>query len=211
MKSTQLVRSFLISLAALFAFAFAPQSAVLAGQPVDPSTLNPPPPPQFNPVCEKVGAGTICTVKFSDPPFAGGSGLTCGSGSSSFEPFQFQTRSVEGRRYYDRNGNLTQRHFREVLAGTFTNPLTQTSVSFAGGDTHIHNLTVPGDISTGTETMTGLFRVYLQHGGSVLIDAGRQVFAEDGTFISEAGQHPFNAYFLFGDTSAVQPLCDALE
>jgi hypothetical protein len=53
MKSTQLVRSFLISLAALFAFAFAPQSAVLAGQPVDPSTLNPPPPPQFNPVCVK--------------------------------------------------------------------------------------------------------------------------------------------------------------
>ena len=52
---------------------------------VDPSTLNPPPPPQFNPVCEKVGGGTICTVQFSDPPFAGGSGVFCGSGAGSYE------------------------------------------------------------------------------------------------------------------------------
>ena len=50
---------------------FVPQF-LFAGQPVDPSTLNPPPPPQFNPVCERDGNQTICTVQFSDPPFAGG-------------------------------------------------------------------------------------------------------------------------------------------
>jgi len=67
------------------------------------------------------------------------------------------------------------------------------------------------DISTGTEIMTGSFKVYRVNGGIILIDAGRQVVTEDGTLISESGQHPFNAYFIFGDTSALQPLCDALE
>ena len=31
------------------------QRSVSADRSVDPATLNPPPPPQFNPVCEKVG------------------------------------------------------------------------------------------------------------------------------------------------------------
>src|ERR1700746_2891644 len=89
---------------------------------VDPSTLNPPPPPAINPICEKSGFGTLCTVNFSDPPFAGDSGLACGSGANMFEVFQFSTRSVQGRRYYDQSGNLLKRHFREYLAGTLTNP-----------------------------------------------------------------------------------------
>src|SRR5215472_3494164 len=72
-------------------FAFVPQP-VFAGRSVDPSTLNPPPPPEFNPVCEAVGGGTICTVQFSDPPFAGGTGIICGSGASAFEVFEFQNR-----------------------------------------------------------------------------------------------------------------------
>jgi len=210
-KLGNLLRFFLMVFATLNLLVIAPQSAVFAGESVDPSTLNPPPPPQFNPVCERVGNGTICTVNFSDPPFAGGSGLFCGSGANTFEVFQFQTRSVQGRRYYDVNGNLTRRHFREVLAGTFTNPLTHASLSFSGGDTHLHDLAVPGDISTGTEVTTGSFRVYLTNGGSVLIDAGRQVALQDGTLVSESGQHPFNDYFVFGNTSALQPICDALE
>jgi len=46
--------------------------------------------------------------------------------------------------------------------------------------------------------------------GTVLIDAGRATITEDGTILSEAGQHPFDEYFVFGDTAALQPLCDAL-
>jgi hypothetical protein len=43
----------------------------------------------------------------------------------------------------------------------------------------------------------------------VLIDAGRVVVDEsDGTILFEAGQHHFDAY---GDTAALQPICDALS
>jgi len=181
-----------------------------SGTTVDPSTLNPPPPPAFNPVCEKVGGGTICTVNFSDPPFAGGTGVVCGSGTTAYEVFQFQNRSVQGHRYYDRNGNLTRRHFREVVDGTLTNPLNHQALSFSGGLTHLHDLTIPGDITSGTEQVTGSVRTYLPHGGTVLIDAGRILQAEDGALLSESGQHPFLDYEL-GDTAAVQPLCDALQ
>jgi len=78
MKQTHFARLFIIALALIIALAPQP---VFAGQAVDPSTLNPPPPPQFNPVCKSVGGGTICTVQFSDPPFAGGSGVICGTGA----------------------------------------------------------------------------------------------------------------------------------
>src|SRR5213080_4117630 len=143
---------------------------LFAGQPVDPSTLNPPPNP-LTTVCEKDGNQTICTLQFSDPPFAGGSGVICGTGPTAYEVFQFQNRSVIGKRYYDQNGNLTRRHFREILSGTFSNPQNNAAVSFSGQDTHLHYLATPGDVSSGTDIVTGSFRVYLRHGGSVLLEA----------------------------------------
>jgi hypothetical protein len=183
---------------------------LFAGQPVDPSTLNPPPNP-LTTVCEKDGNQTICTLQFSDPPFAGGSGVICGTGATAYEVFQFQNRSVIGKRYYDQNGNLTRRHFRETLSGTFSNPLTHATASFDGKDTVLHDLTIPGNVSTGTETVTGLFHVYLPHGGTVLFEAGKTINSADGTILSESGPHPFIAYFVLGDAAAVQPLCDALQ
>jgi hypothetical protein len=158
-----------------------------------------------------VGNGTICTVQFSDPPFAGGSGVICGTGANTYEVFQFQNRSVQGKRYYDQNGNLTRRHFHEVDTGTLTNPLTHIAVSFSGRGTTLHDLSIPGDITSGTQILTGSFRVYRPHGGTVIIEVGRTVNAGDGTFLRESGPHPFQDYFVFGDTAAVQPLCDALE
>lgn len=181
------------------------------GQPVDPATLNPPPPPGFNPVCEKDGQQTICTVQFSDPPSAGGSGVICETGAGAYEVFQFQNRSVVGLRYYDANGNLTRKIFREDLIGTFTNPLTHTALSFDGRDTNHVNLTVPGDTTSGTVTITGSFHVHLPNAGQVIFEAGRTVNLADGTFVSESGPHPFQDYFVFGDTAAIQPLCNALQ
>jgi hypothetical protein len=183
---------------------------LFAGQPVDPSTLNPPPAARTNPVCEKDGSQTICTLQFTDPPFAGGSGVICGNGANSYEVFQFEIRSVVGKRYYDQNGNLTRRHFREILSGTYSNPVNHASVSFQGSDTQLHDLIVPGDVSTGTIQVTGSFRIYLPHGGTVMLEAGKTIETLDN-FISESGPHPLNDYFVFGDTAAVQPLCDALQ
>lgn len=193
-------------------FGLVPQTLVFAGQSVDPGTLNPPPPPAFNATCEAIGSGTICHLAFSDPPvIAEPTGIICGSGASSFEVLLSQTRSVEGRRYYDRNANLTQRHFREVFAGTLMNPLTNAMVSFDQSDTVIHNLAIPGDGNSGTLTITGSLRLHRQNGGVVIIDAGRTVLSPDGSILMEAGQHHFDDYFVLGDISALQPLCDALE
>src|SRR5262245_54649828 len=122
-KNRLFILSLVLAVAVLFALV--PQAVVCAGQPVDPGTLNPPVPPEFNPICEATGNGTICHLAFSDPPVvAEGTGLICGSGASSFEVLISQNRSVDGRRYYDRDANLTQRHYREVFSGTFINPLT---------------------------------------------------------------------------------------
>jgi hypothetical protein len=201
-----LVASFI----ALFAV-MTPQS-VLASQIVDPETLNPPPPPQFNPVCKAVGFGTLCTVDFVETHAPEATDLICGSGTNTFAVVSSDTRTVTGRRSYDENGNLTQRHFRQVLVGTFTNPLTGASLDYAESTTIIHDLSVPGDLSTGIETFMGSVRLSLPQGGTVLIDAGRVVIdASDGTILFEAGQHPFDAYFVYGDTSALQPICDALS
>ena len=198
---------FLIGFAAVLLFV----SQAVAHEPVDPSTLNPPPPPEFNPVCERVGGGTICTVTFSDPPFAGGSGVICGSEANSYEVFQFQNRSVIGHRYYDQNGNLTRRHFHEVVSGTVTNPLNHTALSYNGNGNTLHDLSTPGDIASGAVVFTGTVRVFKPHGGSVFFESGRTVSAAgDGTFIRESGPHPLLDYFVFGDTSGIQPLCDAL-
>lgn len=201
------------SLALVFAMSipFAPRSAS-ADRSVDPSTLNPPPPPQFNPVCERVGGGTICTVQFSDPPFAGGNGVFCGTGVTSYEVYLFQNRSVTGKRYYDQNGNLTRRHFDEVDTGTVSNPINHKALSFSARLTTLHDLSTSGDITSGTLVITGVARNYLHQGGVVILEAGRTISAAGtGDFIRESGPHPFLDYFVFGDSAAIQPLCDALQ
>ena len=210
MNFRQFTHLLVASFIALFAV-MAPQS-VLASQIVDPSTLNPPIPPEFNPECKAVGFGTLCTVDFVEVQGPDASGIICGTGANSFEVVVSDTRTVTGRRSYDANGNLTQRHFRQVLVGTFTNPLTGASLDYAESTTIIHDLSVPGDLSTGTETFTGSVRLSEPQGGTVLIDAGRVVIdASDGTILFEAGQHHFDAYFAYGDISALQPICDALS
>jgi hypothetical protein len=177
---------------------------------VDPATLNPPIPPEFNPVCKSVGAGTICTVQFTQVS-AGGSGVICPTAGGTYEVLQTQTRSVEGHRYYDQNGDLTRRLFHEVDTGTFSNPIAHVSVSFSLRGTTLHDLSVPGDINSGTLVMTGSNRVFLPRGGVVVFEAGRIISSGDGTFLSESGPHPFVDYFELGDTAGLQPLCDALR
>ena len=211
MNRKLLLGTFSLALVLALSILFAERSASADDRSVDPSTLNPPPPPQFNPVCERVGSGTICTVQFSDPPFAGGIGIVCGTGANSYEVFQFQNRSVTGKRYYDQNGNLTRRHFNEVDTGTLSNPLNHKAVSFIGRGTTLHDLSTPGDINSGTLVLTGNFRVYRADGGTVTLEAGRTINTGTGDFIRESGPHPFQDYFVFGDTAAVQSLCDALQ
>lgn len=181
-----------------------------ARTPVDPGTLNPAPPDFFNAECYEGAGGTVCSLHFSDDPFADEpSGIVCGG----TELVYAQERSVVGKRYYDADGNLVQRHFREWMSGTFTNPDTGKSVPWNQHDTIIHNLSVPGDLGSGSVKTTGLItRAWLPGGGSILLDAGTILEdAATGELIHAGGPHPFRDYFAEGDASALQPLCDALD
>ena len=207
MKRKQVAYLFLIGLVAMLSWA----SQAFAREPVDPTTLNPPPPPKFNPVCESVGNGTICDIQFSDPPFAAGSEVICGSGADTFEPFQFQNRSVRSKRYYDANGNLVRTHYHEYIDGTLVNPITGKAVTYSGTLNHLDEEAVPGDVSTVTQAITGSVRIFLGQGNATLaFDTGRLVDSPQG-ILQESGQHPFFDYFVLGDTAALQPLCDALQ
>jgi len=183
---------------------------VAARTPVDPSTLNPAPPDFFNATCYQGAAGTICDLAFVDPdsPWIDQpSGILCGSTELLFS----QTRSVVGKRFYDADGDLVQRHFREELAGVLTNPDTGRSVPWIQHDTVMQNLTIPGDLDSGVTSFTGLYsRFYLPSGRTILMDAG--TFSQDvNGLVFEAGPHPLNDYFAHGDSSAFQAVCDALD
>ena len=106
----RIVRPVLVVLAATLVLA----APVAAREPVDPNTLNPPPPPEFNPSCQRLGGGIVCDLAFSDPPlFDEPSAIICDGTELLFS----QTRSVVGKRIYDADGNLLRRHFREELDG----------------------------------------------------------------------------------------------
>jgi hypothetical protein len=183
---------------------------VAARTPVDPSTLTPPPPPEFNPVCERVGNGIICELAFTDPLIVDEpSGVVCGTTELLFS----QTRSVVGKRYYDADGLLLRRHFHEDVSGTWKNPVTDAAANFVGGAMSLHDLSVPGDVTSGTTRSSGSVRIYVPGAGTILLaDAGHTVLDEaTGTVLAQSGQHPFEAYFAHGDLSALDALCGAVE
>lgn len=177
-----------------------------ARTPVDPSTLNPAPPAEFNAVCYLDGSHISCDLAFSDPDVVDDpSGIVC-DGTMLLASF---SRSVVGKRTYDADGNLLQRHFRESLDGTFRNPDTGQVALWTQHDTVISNLAVPGDQATGTESVSGLLtRVWLPGGGTILTDAGRLLFdAATGELVKMSAHHPL----VLGDPSALASLCAALD
>ena len=179
-----------------------------AGASIDPSTLNPPPPESFNASCLTTGSHISCSLAFSDPDIIDEpSGIVCGG----TELLVTQFRSVVGKRFYDAEGNLLQRHFRESFDGTFTNPDTGLVALWTQHDTVVHNLAVPGDDTSGTEMVSGGMRAWLPGGGTILTDAGTtlvDVAADEVVRVS--AHHPFDTFFRLGDTTALAPLCAAL-
>ena len=182
---------------------------VAAKEPVDPNTLNPPPPAGFNATCERVGSGILCNLAFSDPPLANEpSAIFC----DGTELLVSQTRSVVGKRFYDAGGNLERRHYREAYAGVLTDPTSGQTLDWIAHDTVDHVLGVPGDEATGRLTISGqAIRVSVPGGRSVLVDAGKLVIdVATDMLIHSGGPHHFDDYFLHGDVDALRPICDAL-
>ena len=198
----RITRSILVVFAATLVLA----APVAARELVDPNTLNPPPPPEFNPTCQRLGGGIVCDLAFSDPPlFDEPSAIICDGTEILFS----QTRSVVGKRIYDADGNLLKRHFREELAGTYSNPSTGQVIGWETHATNIHILSIPGDLASGISSGAGSGRWFELGGATVLVDAGRLVFGPTGILESH-GKHHFDDYFERGDLDALQPICDAL-
>ena len=178
-----------------------------AGQPVT-QTLTPPPPSFYT--CIAVGSGTICHGAISESSGPEETGLVCGSGADAFNAWQTASLDERAARYYDRDGNLTQRVLRDDSAGEFINPVTGVTVPWTQYEIHTSVLAVPGDLGSRTVTIVGEFVITVPHLGAVALEAGRVIEAVDGSDLFSAGPQDFLDYYANGDTSAVAKLCGAL-
>ena len=179
------------------------------GQPAT-QTLTPPP-PSFE-TCKAVGGGTICAGSRVEPPYGPvGTGIICGSGANAFEIFDSGTDiQHHAMRTYNKDGNLTRRIYTDdYVSAQFSNPLSGMTVPYTQHNVTTGILAVPGDLSTETQTLRGENNYTVSGVGVVFLNAGRTVFAPDGTEEFTAGPHSFDAYFS-GNPSAVAQLCAAL-
>ena len=204
---------FRINRPALIAGAVSALALVPAAAAAPPSLgdLNPPPPDDYT--CKPVGARTICTVtrhesKVAEPQDE----LVCGSGTDAFTIYDNGDVESNLTRRYNADGNLTSRVEHEVWTNSFwSNPLTGKVVTYTQRGTFFDVLTVPGDLDSIVETVTGenIYTDPVSH-KKVAISAGRVVWGPEG-LLAEAGPHWDIDMFVFGDTSALDDVCAALS
>lgn len=204
---------FRINRPALIAGAVSALALVPAAAAAPPSLgdLNPPPPDDYT--CKPVGARTICTVtrhesKVAEPQDE----LVCGSGADAFTIYDNGDVESNLTRRYNADGNLTSRVEHEVWTNSFwSNPLTGKVVTYTQRGTFFDVLTVPGDLDSIVETVTGenIYTDPVSH-KKVAISAGRVVWGPEG-LLAEAGPHWDIDMFVFGDTSALDDVCAALS
>jgi hypothetical protein len=179
-----------------------------AGQPVDPSTLNPPP-PSFED-CQATGNGVICQgSRQFDPYGPDETPLVCGSGPSAFNIYDGSAGPLRqvATRHYDQNGDLVRRDVHFETFGEVSNPLAGTVVRYHASDQTKDVYATPGDESSATESHTGSMVFTLPHHGAVTVNAGKITFANGNIeFTSAKDPYAFN----IGDVSALQELCAAL-
>lgn len=196
-------------IAALFlgALVLIPRHTAFAGQSVDPSALIPVPPSFY--FCQADGANTICRGEQSFPDPSAPSGFLCGSSANPVDLIAQDIDTQDATRYYNAAGYLTRRVIQEDFQGTLTNPLNGAIADYTQKVTLTDMLATPGDLSTVTDTSTGLYRIYLPDGGTVFQSSGRVVIAPDGTETFASGGDHIDPYFQ-GDTALLQKLCTAL-
>ena len=186
-----------------------------AGQPTT-QALTPPPPAFLT--CKAVGEGTLCEgsrtlqhgpMLVSDE---GGPTFDCGTGANAFQIVDSATVDQHVIRTYDGGGNLIRREIHEIWrSAQFSNSVTGAAVGYKQSDTITDVPSVPGDLDTATETITGNgTNVTVPHDGTIFLQAGRSVYTPDGA-LDEAGPDAANRYFIDGDTSVWRQVCSALS
>jgi len=175
------------------------------------STLNPPPPAYYT--CHASGGGTICVANFVSDAQLQPADFTCGEGAAAFDVWD------DGRvvithleRWYDANGDLVRRLARQTWLGSaWQNPANGNQVPYHQNTVTVDELTVPGDFGSAVTTMTGVVNFTVPGQGAIVRNAGRVVYGTDGSVEFRSGPQAFLDYFVDGDLTALQPICDALD
>lgn len=185
-----------------------PHHSALAGQSIDPMTLNPAAPPPYT--CMATGGGAICTYTIYETHTMEDTGLTCDAGSYTFEMLNSYDYKRTATRYYDTSGNLTRRVRHEYYSNALAiNSVTGKSFRWQQTDTITEVLAVPGDLSTATVTNVGSNIFHAPGYGLLGGSAGRLVTDPDGDLIFQAG---FSDFLTDADFAAfVQRQCAALS
>jgi len=171
-----------------------------------------PPPPDFE-RCHGSGNQTICSGnRVMDAVFEP-TGILCGSGAEAFEIWDDGgTVSQQAIRWYDADGNLTQRMIKNTWFGSaWINPETGARVPYRQTNHIVDVLATPGDVGSATNTTTGVVNFIVPGQGAIVPNAGRTVFSFDGTLEFSSGPQAILDYFLDGDTAALEPICEALR
>ena len=187
----------------------APSAAFASGQPIDPTTLNPPL-EHGSPVCVWRGTQIVChsTVPQYHDLGTLDSGINC-SGAELFQTVHWTL--VRGIAIYNAQRNIVKLIYVDAYTGSFSNPANGRSVAWTQEDVTEYVFTTPGDNSTGTATMKVIQRVYGSTGRVILTDVGTEVFSiPDYTRLKATGHHPIDDYFYGGSTTGIAPLCNAL-
>jgi hypothetical protein len=198
----------LLAIALLGTLALIPRGSAVAGQSIDPSTLNPVPPAGYS--CQVDGANIICRRSLPPTPYGPSDNqLFCGTGANAFDTFDSGVESQRAVRYYDQNRNVVRRVIYFDDDGQWSNAVTGVSVPYEQHQITTDIPVVPGDLSAVTETTTGVNRFVLPHEGEILLDNGRVTTAPDGSIEFASARHDILSYVM-GDTGAFQKLCAAL-
>jgi hypothetical protein len=203
MKLFRVTCCLFILLLSLLAFAF------VAVHPARAQELNPPPPPEYS--CRAGANVTICQADVTISYGPVDIGIVCGSGKSAFDIFDSATLKQHKIRYYDRNGNLARRVIHENYTfGQWSNPQTGKVVPYTQHDTITDVLTVPGDLTSATRTLTGENIYQAGSGAPVLFNTGRQVFNFDESLLISSAGRSFIAAAIFGDSTVFDDVCAAI-
>jgi hypothetical protein len=161
------------------------------------------PPDKCNP------AVAVCHFSTLDSYGPVDTGIVCGSGANAFDVFDQGVESSQGTAWLDSNGDPFKVIEHDVVTDAmWSNPLTGDVVPYTQNFIVTTQFAVPGDFSTGTETVTGenIYRTASGTGKWLFQSVGRAVADLDGNVISST---PHQEFFST-DPHVLDQVCAAL-
>jgi hypothetical protein len=169
-------------------FVLIPRTLAFAGSSVDPSTLNPPPqaisPPGTAISCQMDGSNIICQGLFTfSSTFDNGAVCSTVNPSYTFDVVETLSQTLNFTWWYNAAGSLVHAQLHVQLNDVATNTANGVTARSTSGGTDDLFFGTPGDFTTITEKVTGIFgRVTVQGSGTVVHDVGTFTISPTGMF-----------------------------